>query len=185
LVRGQEESLQILREILAFVRSRSDDAGQGAPQSDDLAVFGQLGAQAQAEPQEPQVRKRSRRKSVLIIDDDDEARRTTEAAFAAAQVPVRAFADGRAAMTAIAEQKPDVIILELGLSEPMTGRDVINMIKATMEWVDIPIVLYTRLPIESQQEACTIHSADDLVPKGSTNAETLVARAIQIFQRED
>ena len=26
----------------------------------------------------------------------------------------------------------------------MAGKDVINMIKATMEWVDIPIVLYTR-----------------------------------------
>jgi CheY-like chemotaxis protein len=103
----------------------------------------------------------------------------------AAQVPVRAVADGRTAMSTIAMEKPDVIILELGLSEPMTGKDVINMIKATMEWVDIPIVLYTRLPIKSQQEARTIHGADELILKGAVNVDTLVARAIQIFQRED
>jgi DNA-binding response OmpR family regulator len=109
-------------------------------------------------------------------------RRATEAAFATAQVPVRAVPDGRAAMAAIAAEKPDVIILELGLSNPMTGSDLINMIKATMEWVDIPIVLYTRLPIESQKEARTTHGADDLFLKGSANADGLVARAIQIFQ---
>ena len=37
----------------------------------------------------------------------------------------------------------------------MPGKDVVNVIKATMEWVDVPIVLYTRIPIESQKEART------------------------------
>jgi CheY-like chemotaxis protein len=184
LLRGQEEGIHILREILAIVRSLSaSNRTEGT--RDDLGSFGGLSAEAPAEPQGPSVRKRRRRKSVLLVDDDDEARQATEAVFVAAQVPVRAVADGRAAMTAIAAEKPDVIVLELGLSEPMTGTDVINMIKATMEWLDIPIVLYTRLPIHSQQEARTIHGADDLVLKGSANADVLVARAIQIFQRED
>ncbi len=187
LLRGQEEGLHILREILAIVRSRSasNRTEREASTPDDLGVLGRRGAETPAAPQEPPTRKRRRRKSVLLVDDDDEARRATEAVFVAAQVPVRAVADGRAAMTAIAAEKPDVIVLELGLSEPMTGTDVINMIKATMEWLDIPIVLYTRLPIESQQEARTLHGADDLVLKGSANADVLVARAIQIFQRED
>ncbi len=33
------------------------------------------------------------------------------------------------------------------------------MVKATMEWVGIPILLYTRLPIESAKQARTIHGA--------------------------
>ena len=45
---------------------------------------------------------------------------------------------------AIAAEKPDVIALELDIGGSMAGKDVINMIKATMEWVDIPILLYTR-----------------------------------------
>jgi hypothetical protein len=52
-----------------------------------------------------------------------------------------------------------------------------------MEWVDIPIVLYTRLPIESQKEARTIHGADDLLLKGPGSAEALPARVISIFRR--
>jgi hypothetical protein len=65
----------------------------------------------------------------------------------------------------------------------MPGKDVVNVIKATMEWVDVPIVLYTRVPIESQKEARTIHGADELVPKGPGAADLLVARVIAIFRK--
>jgi hypothetical protein len=57
------------------------------------------------------------------------------------------------------------------------------MVKATMEWVDVPIVLYTRVPIESQKEARTIHGADELVPKGVGAPEALVARVIALFRK--
>jgi DNA-binding response OmpR family regulator len=124
-----------------------------------------------------------RRKTVLLIDDDDRTRGEAMAALKAAQVPSRAVKDGAAGLEAIANEKPDVIVLELDVGGSMAGKDAINMIKATMEWVDIPIVLYTRVPIESQKEARTIHGADELVPKGSGSAESLVQRVIQIFRR--
>ncbi len=50
---------------------------------------------------------------------------------------------------AIAEERPDVVVLELGMGGSMAGKDVVNVIKATMEWVDIPIVLYTQSSIRS------------------------------------
>ena len=75
-----------------------------------------------------------------------------------------------------------MIAIELGMGGNMAGKDVINMIKATMEWVDIPIVLYTRLPVESQKEARSLHGADDVVLKRSGPA-TLVARVIATFRR--
>ena len=130
----------------------------------------------------PVVRAR-RRKTVLLIDDDEATRNAALAALEVAEVPSRAVAEGSAGLQAIAAEKPDVIILELDVGGSMAGKDAINMIKATMEWVDIPIVLYTRLPIESQKEARTIHGADELVPKGPGSAETLVQRVIQIFRR--
>jgi DNA-binding response OmpR family regulator len=120
-----------------------------------------------------------------VVDDDDQTRNAAQAAFEKANIPVRVVGDGRAALAEVAAQKPDVIVLELALKEPMAGHDVISLIKATMEWVDIRIVLYTRLPIESQDEALTLHGADDLVLKGPAAAEALVERVIQAFQRED
>lgn len=151
------------------------------------------GASPAAESQEPPggeledpgfltpVRSRAR-KSVLLIDDDPATREAAVAEFQGADVPVRAVADGSASIQAIAEEKPDVIAIELALKGNMSANDVINQIKATMEWVDIPILLYTRAPVESQKEARQVHGADDLVLKRSGPA-ALVSRIISIFRR--
>ncbi|HSB60901.1 MAG TPA: response regulator, partial [Vicinamibacteria bacterium] len=122
-----------------------------------------------------------RRKSVLLIDDDPATREAAVAELEQAQVPARAVADGNAGIQAIAAEKPDVIALELDVGGNLAAKDVINMIKATMEWVDIPIILYTRLPLESQKEARTVHGADDLVLKRSGPA-ALVSRVITAFR---
>jgi len=123
-----------------------------------------------------------RRKSVLLIDDEEATRDSAVAELEKAAVPVRAFRDGQAALQAIAEEKPDVIAIELELAGAMAGKDVINMIKATMEWVDIPIVLYTRAAVESQREARTVHGADEFVLKGAGPA-ALLARCIALFRK--
>jgi CheY-like chemotaxis protein/DNA-directed RNA polymerase subunit RPC12/RpoP len=123
-----------------------------------------------------------RRKSVVLLDDDPGTSAAVVAELEQADVPVRAFDDGRRALGAIAEEKPDLIVLELGLGGDMAGKDVINVIKATMEWVDIPIVLWTREPVANQREARQIHGADEIVPK-SSGAAALVARVITVFRR--
>jgi CheY-like chemotaxis protein len=123
-----------------------------------------------------------RRKTVLLIDDDPTTRDAAVAELEQAQVPVRAVADGNAGIQAIAAEKPDVIAIELALVGAMAAKDVINMIKATMEWVDIPILLYTRAPLASQKEARAEHGADELVLKRSGPA-ALVSRVIAIFRR--
>ena len=122
------------------------------------------------------------RKSVVLIDDDPATREAALAELKRADVPVRAFTDGNSAISGIAEQKPDVIVLELGLDGQMAGKDVINMIKATMEWVDIPIVLWTRMGVANQKEARQVHGADELVPK-TAGTGALVGRVINIFRR--
>jgi CheY-like chemotaxis protein len=124
-----------------------------------------------------------RQKTVLLIDDQDESRKAAVAALEQARVPTRGFPDGPRGLEGLAAERPDVIVLELAIGGAMAGRDVINMIRATMEWVDIPIVLYTRLPVESQKEARTVHGADDVVLKGPGSADALVAHVIQLFRR--
>ena len=159
-------------ETLALIRA----AALGQADVKTIDVADELGL-----PNSPAVRAR-RRKKVLLIDDDRETRRATEAALDAAEIPLRVVPDGRTALAAIAEDKPDVVILELDIGGPMAGRDVINMIKATMSWVDIPIILYTRAPIVSQREARTVHGADDFVSK-QDGTEPLLARVVTLFRR--
>lgn len=147
---------------------------------------------AAAELAEPDVREaggaglspiRARRhKTVVLVDDDPETREAAVADLEHAEVPVRAFDNGNAALSAIAEEKPDVIVLELATGGDMGGKDLVNFVKATMEWVDIPIILWTREPVASQKEARQIHGADEVVLKSGGTA-ALVARVITVFRR--
>lgn len=157
----------VQEEILAVLRR-----GDGAPAPSGEAEEG---------PVVSPVRSR-RRKSVLVIDDDPATRDAAVAALQQHDVPVRAVGDGQAALAAIAAEKPDVIAIEMGLAGDMGGSDVVNMIKATMEWVDIPIVLWTREEVASQREARQIHGADEVVRK-SSGPEALVANVITLFRR--
>jgi len=160
-------------EMLALLRS-GGVAGGGVQPGFDVAH--ELGL-----PVPPAVRARQR-KTVLIIDDDPETRLQTEAALDGAEIPFRSVADGRAALAAIADDKPDVIVMELDIAGTMAGKDVINLIKATMQWIDVPIVLYTRAPITSQREARTVHGADDFVSK-QDGPEPVLARVVTQFRR--
>jgi CheY-like chemotaxis protein len=161
-------------QILALLRQGSPDVGAGSAP-----------AAAPAEEGEPPalspIRVR-RRKTVVLVDDERPTREAAVAELIQADVPVRAFDDGNAALSAIAAEKPDVIILELALAGDMSGKDLINMIKATMEWVDIPIVLWTRETVANQKEARQIHGADEVVLKAD-GAAALVARIITVFRR--
>jgi CheY-like chemotaxis protein len=123
-----------------------------------------------------------RRKTVVLIDDDAKTREAAVAELHQSDVPVRACADGKAGLAAIAEEKPDVIVLEQAMEGETGGRDVINMIKATIEWVDIPIVLWTREEVASQKDARLIHGADEVVLK-SAGPQALLARVITVFRR--
>jgi CheY-like chemotaxis protein len=168
---GQEE-------ILALLKGRPGSGGGSWVEGE--APFESNGADAPL--QVPTVRS-GRRKSVLLIDDDPETRQAAQTAFELADVPITAVEDGNTALATIASDKPDVICLELDMQGPLAGKDVVNMIKATMEWVDIPIVLYTRVPIENQKEARLIHGADEFVLKEAHGPDALVGRVIALFRK--
>jgi two-component system OmpR family response regulator len=157
--------------------TRIDDGDSGFP-----SLRGQVESLFDEEgPSLSPIRAR-RQKTVILVDDDPQTRDPAVAELLRANVPVRAFEEGHAALGGIAAEKPDVIALEIGLGGDMGGKDLVNMIKATMEWVDIPIVLWTRETVSNQKEARQIHGADEVVSK-SMGAAALVARVITVFRR--
>jgi len=176
----QDRILASLALILETLSSRGTPAASDPAWSrDGLSPESSPDAEAPAPP----PRTRRRQKTALLVDDDPNTRDAALTALRHAQVPVKAVSEGNDALAAIASEKPDVIILELDIAGAMAGRDVVNMIKATMEWVDVPIVLYTRSAIASQKEARQIHGGDEYVAKGPGSAEALVTRVISVFQR--
>jgi CheY-like chemotaxis protein len=177
-VRAVRETQYLILEALEGLRRTATSLGVPRPAAVEPAEPAAPGA---GDPGLSAIRAR-RRKSVVLLDDDPLTREAAVAELQHADVPVRAFDDGNAALSAIAEEKPDVIVLELGTGGDMGGKDLVNFVKATMEWVDIPIILWTREPVASQKEARQIHGADEVVPK-SGGAAALLARVITIFRR--
>lgn len=175
---SQQQALQAIEGLRQALASRTelpaDEAADDAPGVTD-SLFDDPG------PSLAPIRA-TRRKSVLLVDDDADTRAAAVAELQRSDVPVRAFERCDAAISAIAAELPDVIAVELAIGGEMGGRDLVNLIKATMEWVHIPIVLWTREAIAGQREARQIHGADELVQK-SAGAAALVARVITVFRR--
>ncbi len=123
-----------------------------------------------------------KRKSVLLVDDDEATLRGAVAALEKADVPVRTATNGNEALAALSEETPDVIALEAELSGDPGGADLIQRVRATMEWITIPIVLYTRARVQSQQEARAVYGADAFVLKGPLGPAALVSQVITVFR---
>jgi CheY-like chemotaxis protein len=176
-VRAVRETQHLILQALEGLRraAPAPDAASSAAELADPEVAGVGAAGLSAIRAHP-------RKTVVLVDDDPQTCEAAVAELLHADVPVRAFDDGNAALSAIAEEKPDAIVLELGMGGDMGGRDLVNFVKATMEWVDIPIILWTREPVASQEEARQIHGADEWVPKSGGTAG-LLARVITVFRR--
>jgi CheY-like chemotaxis protein len=171
-VRALREAQNLILEQLEDLRRAP--AALEAPSVGDRAGFGDEGGSALSP-----IRAR-RPKAVVLVDDDPLTREAAVAELQQADVPVRAFGDGNAALSAIAKEKPDVIVL--GLGGERGGRDLVNTIQARMEGVDIPIVLWTREDVSSREEIRPTRGADDVVQK-SRGAAALLARIITVFRR--
>jgi CheY-like chemotaxis protein len=164
---SQEEILRLLRERPVSGPAPGGESGSFAEEDEPAPA--------------PSARGGSR-PTVLLIDDDAKARQ--EAVLALQPIAaVKTAVDGNGGIAAIAMEKPKVIVLELGLGGSMPGRDVVNMIKATMEWVDIPIVLHTRMALGEDADARQIHGADEIVAKGPGSSRVLAQKVAAFLGR--
>lgn len=98
---------------------------------------------------------------VLVVDDEPALARALAINLRAHGWDVVTAADGRSALTAVAEGHPDVVVLDLGLPD-MDGTEVIAGLRG---WTTVPIVvLSARQHGEDKVEALDL-GADDYVTK--------------------
>ena len=167
------EMRRVQAEILLLLRSESP-----APLPPPIA-FPALAAPAPPPNAAPTANGARR---VLVIDSDVEAAAVAADALQTARLRVEIAPDGNAALAAIARDKPDAIVLDLEIGGAMSGKDVINLVRATMEWVDVPVVLYTTTPITSLEDARAVHGGDAFVPKPA-GTEALVDCVRSVLRR--
>jgi two-component system KDP operon response regulator KdpE len=98
---------------------------------------------------------------VLVVDDDPAILRALSITLAARDYQVITAATGAQGLAGAARDRPDAIVLDLGLPD-MDGTDVIRGIRG---WTETPILVLSAREQESQKVAALDCGADDYVTK--------------------
>jgi two-component system KDP operon response regulator KdpE len=98
---------------------------------------------------------------VLVIDDEPPILNALRINLAARKYEVSTAADGASGLAAMARERPDVLILDLGLPD-MDGTQVIKGVRG---WTSTPIIVLSAWGQESQKVAALDAGADDYVTK--------------------
>jgi len=108
---------------------------------------------------------------VLIADDEPPIRRFLRTSLAAQGFRVVEADSGGASIEAAGREKPDLVILDLGLPD-MNGLDVIRMLRAKS---DVPVIVLSARGDEQGKVAALDLGADDYVTK-PFGMDELIAR---------
>jgi two-component system KDP operon response regulator KdpE len=98
---------------------------------------------------------------VLVIDDEAPILRALRINLTARKFEVSTATDGASGLAAMARDRPDVLILDLGLPD-MDGTEVIKGVRG---WASTPIIVLSAWGQESQKVAALDAGADDYVTK--------------------
>jgi two-component system KDP operon response regulator KdpE len=98
---------------------------------------------------------------VLVIDDEPSILRALRINLTARNYEVTTASDGASGLAAVARDRPDVLILDMGLPD-MEGTDVIHGVRG---WTSTPIIVLSVWGAESQKVAALDAGADDYVTK--------------------
>ena len=85
---------------------------------------------------------------VLIVDDDDLARETLSAAIRGAGYSVATARNGREALSALEQTRPELVLLDLCMPD-MDGQTFRQEQRRNRDWIRIPTVVMTGGPDET------------------------------------
>ena len=108
---------------------------------------------------------------VLVVDDETSIRRYLRAALTAQGFTVYEAANGQEALNAVIANRPDIIILDLGLPDI----DGIEVTRHLREWSQTPIIILSVREAEQDKIAALDAGADDYLTKPFSTGE-LMAR---------
>lgn len=102
--------------------------------------------------------------SILVVDDEPNIVLSLEFLMKQAGFEVRVARDGEAALEAVRERRPDLILLDVMMPK-RDGFDVCQTIRANPEWSQVRIIMLTAKGREVEREKGLALGADDYITK--------------------
>ena len=118
---------------------------------------------------------------LLIVDDDEKSAEEVRKACEKMGFAPAVVSAVRPALDAMGRERPSLLILEPLLTGELSGKDFVNYVKSTMEWVEIPILVHTRAPIANHEQARTDFGADDYVVKADGSVDLLAKKIARLL----
>ena len=115
---------------------------------------------------------------VLIVDDEPQIRRFLRASLQAHDYDVIEAETGKEGIRACTVQKPDLLILDLGLPD-MDGLDVV---KSVREWSTVPIIILSIRSDDPDKIEALDRGANDYVTKPFSMGELLARMRVALRQ---
>lgn len=105
--------------------------------------------------------------TVLVIDDEPQIRRVIRNALAAEDTRVLEAASGTEGIDTTAAERPDLVILDLGLAD-IPGASVCREIR---KWSDVPIIVLSARHADTEKVELLDAGADDYITKPFSTSE--------------
>jgi two-component system, OmpR family, KDP operon response regulator KdpE len=113
---------------------------------------------------------------VLVVDDENAIRRFLRVALNAQGYSVSEAANGWEALNAVTAERPDIIILDLGLPDI----DGVEVTRRLREWSQIPVIVLSVREGESDKISALDAGADDYLTKPFSSGELLARIRVAI-----
>lgn len=110
---------------------------------------------------------------ILIVDDAPNIVLSLEFLMKKEGFAVRSVGDGEEALRAVAEKKPDLILLDVMMPR-RNGYEVCEIIRANPQWKDVRVIMLTAKGREVEQEKGLALGADDYVTKPFSTRELVI-----------
>jgi len=110
--------------------------------------------------------------SVLVVDDEASIVLSLEFLMKQAGFRVRVAHDGEAALAAIAEEPPDLILLD-AMMPRRDGFDVCQTVRANPDWSRVRIIMLTAKGRDVERDKGLALGADDYITKPFSTREVV------------
>ena len=119
-------------------------------------------------------------KRILVVEDQPDNRQIIRDMLAPTDYEITEAENGEEALTAIAKQRPDLILMDIQLSI-MDGYTATSQIKADPALRSIPIIAVTSYALSGEEKKARAAGCDDYVPKPFSPRQ-LLAKIRQYLQ---
>lgn len=101
---------------------------------------------------------------IVVIEDNEQSARMASKLLRRADYKVILAEDGETGLTAVFENNPDLVLIDLGLPD-IDGQTVIALIRQQEELASVPIIAFTAWPQETAEGMAKAYGCDGVITK--------------------